>query len=60
MKRLLSLGLTLLCFYTSPWASAQDSTALDVARVKTLKIERNLTEEGRACTPAISRPRQDR
>ena len=49
MKRLLILGLAILCLHASPWASAQDSTALDVARVKTLKIERNLTEEGRAC-----------
>ena len=33
MKRLLSLGLTLLCFYASSWASAQDSTALDLSLI---------------------------
>ena len=48
MKRALLAGVGLLVFSISPllWA---ESTAMSVAGVKTLKIDRGLSEEGRAC-----------
>lgn len=49
MKHLLSFGFVALCLNFSSWVNAEDTTALDIASVKTLKIERSMTEEGRAC-----------
>ena len=48
MKPLLKYGFTLLCLALSPWLLAE-SSAISVANAKTLKIERGMTEEGRAC-----------
>jgi hypothetical protein len=48
MKHLLHLGTALLVLTVSPLLQAQ-STAMNVAGARTLKIDRGLSEEGRAC-----------
>ena len=48
MKPLLKYGFTLLWLTLSPCLLAE-SSAIDVANAKILKIERGMTEEGRAC-----------
>ena len=48
MKHLLQWGMPLLVLALSPLLQAQ-STALNVASAKTLKIDRGLSEDGRAC-----------
>ena len=48
MKQLLKHGLILALLTLSPCLLAE-SSAISVAAVKTLKIDRGLTEEGKAC-----------
>ena len=48
MRRLLRFCLPLLLLSASPLVLAE-STALSIAGVKTLKIERGLSAEGKAC-----------
>jgi hypothetical protein len=48
MKRLLQICLPILVWVCSPLLLAE-STAISVAGVKTLKIDRGLSEEGKAC-----------
>ena len=48
MKRLLGYGFILVLCTLSPWTLAE-SSAISVAGVKTLKIDRGLSVEGKAC-----------
>jgi hypothetical protein len=45
MKRMLGRGIILVLLTLSPWVLAE-SSAISVAGVKTLKIDRGLSEDG--------------
>ena len=49
MKHLLGKGIILLLLSFSSWVLAEESTAISVATVKTLKIDRGLSADGKAC-----------
>ena len=48
MKHMLGNAIILLLLSVSSWVLAE-STAISVASVKTLKIDRGLSEDGKAC-----------
>ena len=49
MRHLLGKGIILVLLSFSSWVLAEESTAISVPTVKTLKIDRGLSEDGKAC-----------